>query len=58
MCNSQISFEAVQKSSNNSTMQIKEKQLHWFENVLIHYFVKHHELDTEINHDQKIKWYY
>jgi len=25
MCNTQVSFEAVQKDSNNSTMQIEEK---------------------------------
>ena len=43
MCNSQISFKAVQKSSNNSTMQIKEKQLHQLKDVSIHCFAKHHE---------------
>ncbi len=43
MCNSQISFEAVQKSSDNSTMQIKEEWLHWFKDILIYCFAKHYE---------------
>jgi len=51
MCNSQISLEAVQKSSDNSTTQIKKECLHQFKDVLIHCFAKHHEQDTEINHD-------
>ncbi len=38
MHNTQVSFEAVQKSSDNSTMQIKEKQLYWFKDVSIHCF--------------------
>ncbi len=36
MCNTQISFEAVQKSLNNSTMQIKEKWLYWFKDISTH----------------------
>ncbi len=43
MCNSQILLKAVQKSSDNSTMQIKEEQLHWFKNVLTHCSARHHE---------------
>ena len=38
MCNTQISFEAVQKSSNDSTMQIKEKRLYWFKDISTHCF--------------------
>ncbi len=38
MHNTQVSFEVVQKSSDNSTMQIKEKWLYWFKNVSIHCF--------------------
>ena len=51
MCNIWISFEAVQKSSNDSTMQIKEEQLYWFKNILIHCFAWYHEQSSEVNHD-------
>ncbi len=43
MCNLQILFKAVQKSLDNSTLQIKEEWLHWFKDVLTHCFAKHHE---------------
>jgi len=39
MHDTQVSFEAVQKDSDNSTMQIEEKQLYQFKNVLTHCFV-------------------
>ena len=38
MRNTQISFEAVQKDSNNSVMQIKEKWLYWLKDILTHCF--------------------
>ncbi len=39
MHDTQVLFEAVQKDSDNSTMQIEEKQLYQFKNVLTHDFV-------------------
>ncbi len=51
MCNTQISFEAVQKSSNDSTMQIKEKRLYWFENISTHCSAWYHEQSFEVDHD-------
>ncbi len=38
MCNTQVSFKAVQKDSDNSTMQIKEKWLYWFKDISTHCF--------------------
>ncbi len=38
-------------------MQIKEKWLYWFENILTHCFVQYHEQSTEVNHDQKTEWH-
>ncbi len=38
-------------------MQIKEKWLYWFKDVLIHCFVQYHEQSVEVNHDQKIEWH-
>jgi len=38
-------------------MQIKEKQLYWFKDVLIHCFAWYHEQSSEVNHDQKTEWY-
>ncbi len=55
MHNIQISFEAVQKDSNNSVMQIKEKWLHWLENILIYCSAWYHEQSLKVNYDQKIK---
>ncbi len=57
MRNTQISFKAVQKDSNNSAMQIKEKRLHWLENILTHCFAWYHEQSSRINYDQKIEWH-
>ncbi len=57
MHNTQVSFKAVQKDLNNSTMQIKEKQLYWFKDVLTHCFTQYHEQSTEVDHDQKTEWH-
>ncbi len=38
-------------------MQIKEKQLYQFKDVLTHCFVQYHEQSAEVDHDQKIKWH-
>ncbi len=57
MRDTQVSFKAVQKDSDNSTMQIKEKQLYQSENVLTHYSAWYYEQSFEVNHDQKIEWY-
>ncbi len=57
MHNTQVSFEAVQKDLNNNTMQIKEKLLYWFKNVLTHCFVQYHEQSAEVDHDQKTEWH-
>ncbi len=57
MHDTQISFKAVQKDSNNSAMQIKEKRLHWLENTLIHCSAWYHEQSFKVNYDQKIKWH-
>ncbi len=53
MCNTQVSFKAVQKDSDNSTMQIKEKRLYRFKDVSIHCFARYHEQSAEVDHDQK-----
>jgi len=53
MRNTQVSFEAVQKDSDNSTMQIEEKRLYRFEDVLTHCVARHHEQSAEVDHDQK-----
>ncbi len=55
--NTQVSFEAVQKDSNNNTMQIEEKRLYWFKDVSTHYFTWYHEQSAEVDHDQKTEWY-
>jgi len=57
MRNTQVSFEAVQKDSNNSTTQIKEKRLYWFKDVLTHCFAWYHEQSAEVDHNQKIEWH-
>ncbi len=57
MCNTQISFEAVQKDSENSIMKIKEKRLYWFKDVSTHCSAGYHEQSSEVNHDQKTEWY-
>ncbi len=57
MHNTQVSFKAVQKDSDNSTMQIEEKWLYWFKDVSIHCFVQYHEQSAEVDHDQKIEWH-
>ncbi len=51
MRDTQVSFKAVQKDSDNSTMQIKEKQLYQSENVLTHYSAWYYEQSFEVNHD-------
>jgi len=38
MRNTQVSFEAVQKDSDNSTTQIEEKRLYQFKDVSTHCF--------------------
>ncbi len=38
-------------------MQIKEKWLHWFEDILIHCFAWYHEQSFRINYDQKTEWH-
>ena len=53
MHNTQVSFEAVQKDSDNSTMQIKEKRLYRFKDVSTHCFAQYHEQSAEVDHDQK-----
>jgi len=53
MHNTQVSFEAVQKDSDNSTMQIKEKRLYQFKDVLTYCFAQYHEQSAEVNHNQK-----
>jgi len=53
MRNTQVSFKAVQKDSDNSTMQIKEKRLYQSEDVSTHCFAQYHEQSAEVNHDQK-----
>ncbi len=57
MHNIQVSFKAVQKDSNNSIMQIKEKRLYWFKDVLTHCFAQYYEQSAEVNHDQKTEWH-
>ncbi len=57
MRNTQVSFKAVQKDSNNSTTQIKEKQLYQFKDISTHCFAQYHEQSAEVNHDQKTEWY-
>jgi len=53
MRNTQVSFEAVQKDSDNSTTQIKEKRLYQFKSVSTHCFAQYHEQSAEVDHDQK-----
>jgi len=53
MHNTQVSFKAVQKDSDNSTMQIKEKRLYQFKDVSTHCFARYHEQSIEVDHDQK-----
>ncbi len=57
MRNTQVSFEAVQKDSDNSTTQIEEKRLYQFKDVLIHCFAWYHEQSVEVDHDQKTEWH-
>ncbi len=38
-------------------MQIKEKRLHWLEDILTHCSAWYHEQSSRINYDQKIKWH-
>ncbi len=57
MRDKQISLEAVQKSSNNSIMQIKEKQLHWLEDILTYCSAWYHEQSFKVNYDQKTEWH-
>jgi len=57
MCNTQVSFKAVQKDSNNSIMQIEEKWLYWFKDVSTYCFAWYHEQSAEVDHDQKIEWH-
>ncbi len=57
MCNTQVSFEAVQKDSNNSIMQIEEKWLYWFKDVSTYCFAWYHEQSAKVDHDQKIEWH-
>ena len=51
MRNTQVSFEAVQKDLDNSTMQIKEKRLYQFKDVSTHCFAWYHEQSSEVDHD-------
>ncbi len=53
MHNIQVLFKAVQKDSDNSTTQIKEKWLYWFKDVSTHCFAWYHEQSAEVDHDQK-----
>ncbi len=57
MHNTQVSFEAVQKNSDNNIMQIKEKWLYQFKDVLTHCFAQYHEQSAEVDHDQKTEWH-
>jgi len=57
MRDTQISLEAVQKDSNNSVMQIKEKWLYWFKNISTHCSAWYYEQSFKVNYDQKIKWH-
>ncbi len=57
MRNTQVSFEAVQKDSDNSTTQIKEKWLYRFKDVSTHCFAQYHEQSAEVDHDQKTEWH-
>ncbi len=57
MHNTQVSFKAVQKDSDNSIMQIEEKQLYWFKYISIHCFAWYHEQSAEVDHDQKTEWH-
>ncbi len=57
MRNTQVSFEAVQKDLDNSTMQIKEKRLYQFKDVSTHCFAWYHEQSAEVDHDQKTEWH-
>ncbi len=57
MRDTQISFKAVQKDSNNSVMQIKKKRLYWLENISTHRSAWYHKQSFRINYDQKIEWY-
>jgi len=38
-------------------MQIEEKQLYWFKDVLTHCFAWYHEQSAEVDHDQKTEWH-
>ncbi len=38
-------------------MQIKEKWLHWLENISTHCFAWYHEQSFKVNYDQKTEWY-
>ncbi len=57
MHDTQVSFKAVQKDSDNSIMQIKEKRLYQFKDVSIHYFTWYHEQSAEVDHDKKTEWH-
>ncbi len=57
MRNTQVSFEAVQKDSDNSTTQIEEKWLYQFKDVSTHYFAQYYKQSAEVNHDQKTEWH-
>ncbi len=57
MHNTQVLFKAVQKDSDNSTIQIEEKRLYQFKDVLIHCFARYHEQSAEVDHDQKTEWH-
>jgi len=57
MHNTSVSFEAVQKDSDNSIMQIKGKWLYRFKNVSTHCFAWYHEQSAEVDHDQKTEWH-
>jgi len=57
MCDTQISFKAVQKDSNNSVMQIKKKRLYWLKDISTHRFAWYHEQSSKVNYNQKIEWY-
>ncbi len=53
MRNTQVLFKAVQKDSDNSTMQIEEKRLYQFKDVSTHCFARYHEQSAEVDHNQK-----
>ncbi len=38
-------------------MQIEEKWLYWFKDVLTYCFVQYYEQSVEVNHDQKTEWH-